>query len=705
MKEPDPSPQGASQDRRHVRIRAAVLFAVLLVTIILFSDALERTLAHRLFDAYQALMPRQRISAPAIIVAIDEASLKAHGQWPWPRTVVTRLCEAINTAGPAAVGIDIIFAEPDRFSPDRLPESLPGLDPAMRHNLRRLPNPDKLLAASLGKGPFVLGMAGLDDGENRPAAGMTPFRAQGGDPVPWVRNYPGALRSIEDIDTAAPGKGLLSIEIEAGIARRMPLLSAVGGAPVPALSLALLRMAGGVPWYDIRVGERGIDGVGVGDLFVPTTGDGRLWVHFGLRDMNRFVSAADVLAGRTPPEAFTRKIVLVGFTGLGLLDFITVPTGERMPGIEAHAQLLENIFDSSWLSRPPLLRAGEISWLVLTGLALIFLTPLLRPVRSLLVWAGMTAATAVAGLVFFRAGILFDALTPALGLTVTYGATLAMTLVRTERQRRVLQQALAREREAAARLEGEMAAAKNVQLGMLPAASSLPADPRFDLAVFMEPARQVGGDLYDFFPLAANRLFFLIGDVSGKGMPASLFMALSKALCKSIVLRDGAGAGNAPDVVLTQANIEAARDNPELNFVTAVAGVLDLDTGAVSWATAGHDEPVRLIAAAERVEQWSSSSGPPLCVLDDVVYNPASSRLHPGDTLVLFTDGITEAQDGEGNFYGMERLTGCLTRLTGAASAQEIIAGIREDVRSFVGAAEQADDMTVLAIHWWGERQ
>ena len=107
-------------------------------------------------------------------------------------------------------------------------------------------------------------------------------------------------------------------------------------------------------------------------------------------------------------------------------------------------------------------------------------------------------------------------------------------------------------------------------------------------------------------------------------------MALSKALCKSIVLRDGAGAGNAPDAVLTQANIEAARDNPELNFVTAVAGVLDLDTGAVSWATAGHDEPVRMIAAAARVEQWSSSSGPPLCVLDEVVYNLATSGLHPG---------------------------------------------------------------------------
>ena len=99
MKEPDPPPQGASQDRRHVRFRAAALFAVLLVMIILFSDALERTLAHRLFDAYQALMPRQRISAPAIIVAIDEASLKAHGQWPWPRTIVARLCEAINAAG------------------------------------------------------------------------------------------------------------------------------------------------------------------------------------------------------------------------------------------------------------------------------------------------------------------------------------------------------------------------------------------------------------------------------------------------------------------------------------------------------------------------------------------------------------------------------------------------------------------------------
>jgi len=689
---------------RSVRIRAAALLIALLGLTALFSDGLERTLAHRLFDAYQALTPRQRVSAPVVIVEIDEASLRAHGQWPWPRTLVARLLAAINRHRPAAVGIDIIFAEEDRFSPERLPEALPALDPVTRQALRHLPSPDRLLAATLREGPFVLGMAGLEEGADQPPSGMMPFRTRGGDPTAYLRNYRGFLRSIEIIDAAAPARGLLSMEIEAGIARRLPLLAAVGEEPAPSLSLALLKTAAQVPLVDIRVDRDGIAGVGSGDLFVPTTRDGRLWVYFSLRDRNRFVSAADVLAGRVAPEVFQRRIVLVGFTGLGLVDFITVPTGERMPGIEAHAQLLENIFDRTWLTRPGFLRGMELALLAVLGMVLVMVTPQLTPGKSSLLWAGMMAATAVAGYLLFRTGILFDALTPALGATAVYGAALSMTLVQTELQRRALQEALAAEREATARLEGEMAAARNVQLGMLPAVSSLPPDPRVDLAVFMEPARQVGGDLYDFFPLPGDRLFFLIGDVSGKGMPASLFMALSKALCKSIVLRAGNGAAVTPSAVLTQANIETARDNPEFNFVTAVAGMLDLPTGEVVWATAGHDEPLRLDAASGRVEQWSSDNGPPLCVLDDMLYTGARARLYPGDTLVLFTDGITEAQDEEGNFYGPERLHRCLSGLTAAVSAQEVVDKLLYDVRAFVGAAEQADDMTVLVIRWRGAK-
>jgi len=682
-------------------MKAVAMLLVLLAFFALFDDKREIILANRLFDAYQTLMPRQRASAPAIIVAIDEASLKAHGQWPWPRTVVAHLLDMINTAKPAAVGIDIIFAEADRFNPERLPEALPDLAPALREALKKLPSPDERLAAVLGKGPFVLGMAGLEEGNGQVPAGAAPLRVEGGDPAPCLRKYRGLLRSIDAINAAARGRGLLSVDIEEGIARRLPLLADVGGQPTPTLGLAMLQTAADAPAIDVRVGSQGIAGIGIGDLFVPTTADGRLWVRFSLRDETRFVSAADVLAGRIAPEIFARKLVLIGFTGLGLLDFVATPVGERMPGIEIHAQLLENIFESSWLSRPAALRAGELVVLGVMGLALALLTPVLRPGHSLLIWMGMTPIELASGIFLFRSGVLFDALTPALGATVIYGAALAMTLVNTEHQRRELQRDLAVQREAMARMEGEMAAAKQVQLGMLPAVSSLPADRRLEVAVFMEPAREVGGDLYDFFPLTGDLLYFLIGDVSGKGIPASLFMALSKSLCKSITLRSS-DTTPAPSQILTQANLEIARDNPELLFVTALTGILELDTGMVSWGTAGHDQPYRLLAAERLVEQLEGESGTPLCVIEDYKYETADTRLAPGDILFMFTDGVTEAQDGNGDFYGPNRLAACLSRQTGETSAQAVTEAVIADVRAFVGNAEQADDITILALRWLG---
>jgi adenylate cyclase len=697
------SSSGPTQaDLISVRVKAAALLLAVLLLMVFFSDGLERILANRLFDLYQTMMPRERSSAPAIIVAIDEESLKAQGQWPWPRTRVALLLDKIVKGHPAAVGIDIIFAEEDRFSPGRLPDALPNLDSSMRRALMRLPSPDRVLAASLQKGPFVLGMAGLEEGDNHALSGITPMRARGGDPAAHLRNYPGILRSIPVLDGAASGRGLLSIDMEEGIARRLPLLATVGGQAAPTLSLALLQIASRKPVMDVKVDARGIVGVAVGDLFVPTTPDGRLWVRYGSRDKTRFVSATDLLSGRVDPKVFENRLVLVGFTGLGLLDFVATPVGERMPGIEVHAQILENIFENSWLSRPGGLRAGEFVLLGILGLVMVLLTPALRPGWSAILWAIMVSAVLGAGVVLFHTGFLFDGLTPALGVTAVYGMTLAMTLVMTERLRRVLQSALALEREEKARVEGEMAAARQVQMGMLPTSSSLPVDDRFELAAFMEPARQVGGDLYDFFLLTGDRLFFLVGDVSGKGLPASLFMVMSKALCKSITLRADNAMGVSPAEILTRTNVEASRDNPDLLFVTALAGELDLESGLVAWGTAGHDEPYRLVVAEGRVDQIRSDPGPPLCAVEDYQYRPVSVQMQPGDMLVIITDGITEAQDETGHFYGADRLTACLSRLTGAQAVQTVVDGLLDDVRAFVGKAEPADDLTILALRWRG---
>src|SRR5439155_20916906 len=207
------------------------------------------------------------------------------------------------------------------------------------------------------------------------------------------------------------------------------------------------------------------------------------------------------------------------------------------------------------------------------------------PVRrwvSVLLMAGALIVLAAIGFAAYTAGFLINVLTPALGGAIVLGTLLGSTFAEADRQRRAL-------REAQARVAGELEAARRIQMGLLPAPRELFAHKqRFTLEALLEPARTVGGDFYDCFMLDGERLFFLVGDVSGKGLAASLFMALAKSLLKSIALRD---AGD-PAAILTRANAEISRDNPESLFVTAFAGVLDARSGRLTFCNAGHEPPV-----------------------------------------------------------------------------------------------------------------
>ncbi len=626
-------------------------------------------LRNALFDGYQKLMPRDRASAPVVVVEIDERALDAHGQWPWPRGVVAELMRAIAAAGPAAVGVDLLFVEADR--------SAPGGDAA--------------LAQSLQGGKVVMGIAGLEQRDRRypfpPRA--APVRLASMRELP-LRRFDGHLQSRAEISRAAAGLGLISAESSDRIVRRVPLVARVGPVVVPALSVEMLRVAAGVEM--LRIQDRGGERVllGIGDLAIPVQSDGSFHVYFGPHDPARFVSAEEVLSGRAAPELLRDKLVLVGVTGLGLLDFQATPLGERIPGVEVHAQILEQIFDGATLRRPTAAAWIEAALLALAGLAFIAVVPVARPRTWALLLAGVLAALAAIGVLAFRGGLLINVALPALGALMVMGAVLAATLAEADRQRRLL-------REAQARVAGEIEAARRIQVGLLPVPKQLfGGEARFDLAALLEPARTVGGDFYDCFRLDEDRVFFLVGDVSGKGLAASLFMALSKSLLKSIALRGEDGL--AP--ILERANAEISRDNPESLFVTAFAGVLDARSGEVEYCNAGHEPPL-LCRPGEAPQRVLHSGGPPLCVMPGFAYSSGQLTLPAGGWLCVVTDGVTEAMNERGELYGAARLISALDGVK-AAGPEAMLPALRDDVRRFAGHAEQSDDLTLLCVRWNG---
>ena len=622
-----------------------------------------------LFDGYQKMMPRGRVTAPAVVVAIDERALDARGQWPWPRTVVAQLVRAIAAADPAAIGLDLLFVEPER--------SAAGADAA--------------LAQAIVGNNVVMAIAGLEYRDRRypfpPQA--APVRLSGQRELP-LRRYDGHLQSRPEINRAAAGRGLISAESSDRVIRRVPLVARIGKVIVPALSVEMLRIATGAPV--LRLDDRGGERVelGVGGVPVPLQSDGALQLYFGPHDPERFVSAEDVLSGKAAADLLRDKLVLVGVTGLGLLDFQATPLGERIPGVEVHAQILEQIFDGATLRRPTAAAWLEAALLAAVGLIFVVFVPAVRPATSALLFAGVLSALAAVGILGFRGGLLLNVAAPALGAALVLGALFAATLAEADRQRRLL-------REAQARVAGEIEAARRIQMGLLPAPRELFAEERrFVLDALLEPARSVGGDFYDCFMLDAHRVFFIVGDVSGKGLGASLFMALAKSLIKSIALR----AQDEPAAILERANAEISRDNPESLFVTAFAGVLDARTGRLAFCNAGHEPPVACApgAAPERV---LLSGGPPLCVVQGYAYGSGQLDLPQGGWLCVVTDGVTEAMNARFELYGTERLLSVLRGMESAAP-EALIAAVREDVRRFAGGAEQSDDVTLLCVRWSG---
>ena len=270
-------------------------------------------------------------------------------------------------------------------------------------------------------------------------------------------------------------------------------------------------------------------------------------------------------------------------------------------------------------------------------------------------------------------------------------------LVRTMDGFRKAQKLLTETTAAKERIDSELAVARDIQKQIVPSHFGFPGNPEFELHAVMEPAKAVGGDLYDFFLIDERRLFFLIGDVSDKGTPAALYMAIAKAL-----FRNSAQNRNLPlNEVMASVNRQLAIDTPTEMFVTIFACVLDLETGVITYSDGGHELPA-LLRADGSAELLAKRGGLALGFMPDYVFTTGEIRLSPGDALLVYTDGVTEAMNELHALFSAEGIVRVLTGVTVEAPTTTITRTLLAAVRSFAGTAPQSDDITMLAVRWKG---
>ncbi len=245
------------------------------------------------------------------------------------------------------------------------------------------------------------------------------------------------------------------------------------------------------------------------------------------------------------------------------------------------------------------------------------------------------------------------------------------------------------------RIESELQIAHEIQMSMVPKIfPPFPDRSELDIFAALVPAKEVGGDLYDFFFMDDDHLCFAVGDVSGKGVPASLFMAVTKTL-----FRATAGNGGIPGEILARLNTEICRDNESCMFVTFFCGILNIRTGQVDYSNGGHNLPYYL--RRDGVSPLENFGGRSLGLMEQSSYASGRMVLRPGEALLLYTDGVTEAMNPSRTLYSDERLAQFLGT-SRSSSPRQIVGDLISDVRHFAGDAPQSDDITVLALHYFG---
>ena len=342
----------------------SIVAAILLGLVRISDPEFVQVLRLKYFDQLQIKYPRTTEGQTySVIVDIDEKSLREIGQWPWPRTVLADLFNKSKDAGMLVLGLDVLFAEKDRTSPELIANDVKNRNPEIANLLKNLPSNESLAMEAMKKFPVVIGHSGLDvtgdaDRDDIKDTSVKVFLGKNQKSKDWLISYPGLLANVTEFESAASGAGTVSVAEEPdGIIRRVPLISNVAGTVRPTLGLDMIRVAFKGNSIATRTGINGLEEIiiqtkSIGNAAIPTDENGRVWIYYGESDSAKkeksryYVSAVDIINGNVGKERLSGKLGILGTSATGLKDIRPTPVEDRMPGVEIHANLIDTVISA-----------------------------------------------------------------------------------------------------------------------------------------------------------------------------------------------------------------------------------------------------------------------------------------------------------------------------------------------------------------------
>ncbi len=441
--------------RRGVQIFLLLILLVAALDLQLTNPAPVRRLRDMAFDYYNKALPRKP-GNDVVIVDIDEESLRRIGQWPWPRSLIGDIPVEMAKLGAKSTTFDIVFAEADRTSPAAIAKNLPAtadLAPVIE-KLKTLPDNDDVFASKIGEaGNVVTGFAGSTEESNgtpEVKASCMRKKMQGSpaDPFPYLMGQHHYAVTLPVLTKAAAGNGVFSVEPgEDGVIRTVPLMMTLRGDSgeemiFPTLSFEALRVGLHLPCYSIDSDISGIWGFGLGDLYAPSDKFGRMRVYFAGHRKSLYIPAWKILAHQVSKELVEGKFALVGTSSIGLLDLRSSPLNAVLPGVEVHAEMIEQILHHQFMSRTPAVVQMEVLATALISLGIIFLAPFISAGTLAFIATIIIGGGVMGGFYLYDTkGTLIDPYYPAIVILIIFILSSILTNLRSDREKRMIRQA------------------------------------------------------------------------------------------------------------------------------------------------------------------------------------------------------------------------------------------------------------------------
>ena len=549
--------------------------------------------------------------------------------------------------------------------------------------MQKIKGHDEVFREQLDKSNSVLAVLGsnVSSHGSYDRSAKAKFFSKGGDPNNFTYAFPYSIGSLEKLENSVKGLGSISfLDQSDGIIRSIPLLIRFNKKLYPTLGLEMLRVGSEQKNLFIELDEIGIKKINVRPFKISSDPNGLFWVRYKQSRKSQYISAGSVFDGKFDEEIFKDKYVLIGASAQGLFDLVKTPLGVTIPGVEVHANVIENILDNSYLIRNPNVYVFELLFSIIISLITFYFSQTIKPKYSLLIFFGSLTSVILIGFVFFLLrSELIDITYPIFMVAIIFLTGLYFRFIR-ENELAILnlqkQAVLKKERE----LAGE------VQKSLFPETG------KFEKFVYAKnvPARDVSGDYYDIIEINDNEFYFTLADVSGKGVRSGMLMAKA-----SSVFRTLANLTMPLEKVVYLVNNEIVEAKFKGMFVTAVFGKMNVSNGEIEIINAGH-ESIMLFDNNKNFE-FIKSDLPPIGIIKYPTEKMVKKRsLNIKDkTFVVYTDGVTEGYLKNGKELGVEGVKKIILNIK-EVNPKNIINEIVNNLN--FGNVKLRDDITCLSI-------